>query len=200
MASTTAGRSRTYLLAAALLCALTVPGCGGPGDPADAPEGSAGPARPTAAAAAEGRFDATAIGWMQLMIALDDQARHLLALAPDRSADPGLGRWAAGLAEGKGRELRTLRALLAETGVPDDNPHEGHDMPGMVDARELAALRAAEGPRFDRLLCSALREHLLQTRKLAASMGAADADRAVRDAALAAGDSAAEALRRMPAA
>ncbi|MET9736338.1 hypothetical protein ABZZ79_38680 [Streptomyces sp. NPDC006458] len=45
-----------------------------------------------------------------------------------------------------------------------------------------------------------MREHLLQTRKSATSMRAAKVDPAVRDVALATGDSAADALRRMPSA
>ncbi|WP_106435735.1 DUF305 domain-containing protein [Streptomyces davaonensis] len=137
------------------------------------------------------------IGWLQLMIALDDQARHILQLTPERSDDTGLKAWAADVAEHHRTELATLRALLTEGGVPDDNPHEGHDMPGMVNAQELRALEAAQGPDFDRLLRSALLEHLAQTRTLAASIRKADAGPEVKEAALATGTSAADAQRHL---
>ncbi|MFJ5775286.1 DUF305 domain-containing protein [Streptomyces sp. NPDC093094] len=209
MADTVADRTRTLVLVTALLCALTVSGCAGspqPGDPA--PGATAGASRAVArgtsgagdgTATARGGPDATEIGWIQLMIALDGQARHILRLAPGRAADRNLTVWAAGVAEHHRRELVTLRALLADAGVPDDNPHEGHDMPGMADAAELRALTGARGTRFDRLLRSALREHLVQARKLATAVRSARTGPAVRDLARTTAGFAADALRRMPA-
>ncbi|MEV5431982.1 DUF305 domain-containing protein [Streptomyces sp. NPDC052701] len=211
MADTAACRPKKALLAAALLCALAVPGCAGPPRPADpaartaatsgahTPAHGAGESR-RSTTASNGRLNATDIGWIQLMIAMDDQARHILRLAPGRTGDTGIEGWAAATAEGHRRELATLRSLLADAGVPDDNPHEGHDMPGMAGTRELRALETARGPRFDRLLRSALREHLTQKRKLATAVRKADADPRVKRAALAVGTSAAGAQRRMPAA
>jgi hypothetical protein len=211
MADVSAGEPRKALLTAALLCALTVSGCAGaprPADPAARTAAAAGPHVPAhgaggsrnGATASNGRLNATDIGWIQLTAALDDQARRILRLAPGRTGDTGLGHWAAGLAEDHRLELAVLRSLLADAGVPDDNPHEGHDMPGMVSPRELRALETARGPRFDRLLRSALHEHLAQKRKLATAVRKADAGPQVKKAALAVGASAADAQRRMPAA
>ncbi|WP_369198266.1 DUF305 domain-containing protein [Streptomyces djakartensis] len=173
-------------LVATVLCAVAVSGC----------DGSPPPQRPEPRASA--RPDATEVGWIQLAIAMDQQARHLLLLAPERSGDRDVERWASEVAAGRGTELTRLRALLARRGVPDGNPHEGHDMPGMVDARELRALRTARGRSFDRLLRSALREHLEQARRLAAAVQRADVGADVRKTAFDVGASATDALRRMP--
>lgn len=199
-----AGPGRAFVVPA-VLCALVlapaVAGCAGPPGAADAAQASSAPGTRTPGTGRTeeyGGLNATDIGWIHLMIALDDQAVHILGLAPRRSADPALVTWAAGLAEDHRAALAALRGLLAEAGLPDDNPHEGHDLPGMVNSRELRALDGARGARFDRLLRSALREHLDQAVSLAASMGTADADPGVRAAARAAGRSAADARRAMP--
>ncbi|WAZ26278.1 DUF305 domain-containing protein [Streptomyces cinnabarinus] len=186
-----AGGPKKVLLAA-LLCALAVSGCAGSPQPSRPDSGS----RASTSAPPSG-LTAADIGWLQLMIAMDDQARHILQLAPERSGSTDLKVWAADVAEHHRSELATLRALLTEGGVPDDNPHEGHDMPGMVNAQELRALETAQGPRFDRLLRSALLEHLAQARKLAASVRTADTSKEVKKAALATGTSAADARRRL---
>ncbi|WP_225813482.1 DUF305 domain-containing protein [Streptomyces spinosus] len=211
MADAAAGAPRATLLAAALLCALTVPGCTGSPQPPVPPASATTTAAPHAsahgagqnqggAATADGGLNATDIGWIQLMIAMDDQAHHILRLARGRTADKGLLDWADDTAEGHRAELGTQRALLAKAGIPDDNPHAGHEMPGMVSARELRALETARGSRFDRLLRSALGEHLKQKRMLATSVRKADADPEVKRVALSVGTSASDAQRRMPAA
>ncbi|MGW6793899.1 DUF305 domain-containing protein [Streptomyces chartreusis] len=191
-------------LVAALLCALTVSGCAGATQPSGptaartAATGSSGTgSSPEAISASRGSLTATDIGWIQLMIAMDDQARHILQLAPERSDSTDLKGWAADTTEHHRAELATLRALLAEAAIPDDNPHEGHDMPGMVNTRELQALTTARGPHFDRLLRSAMLEHFTQARKLAASVRKAEASAEVKLVALATGRSAADSQRRL---
>ncbi|POX63508.1 DUF305 domain-containing protein [Streptomyces sp. Ru62] len=211
MADAAAGAPKATLLAAALLCALTVPGCAGSPQPSAPPASATTTAAPHASAhgggenqsgtaTANGGLNATDIGWIQLMIAMDDQAHHILRLTRGRTADKGLLDWAADVAEGHRTELVALRALLADVGIPDDNPHAGHEMPGMVSTRELRALEAARGSQFDRLLRSALREHFRQKRMLAASVRKADADPEVKRVALRVGTSASGAQRRMPSA
>ncbi|WP_346181925.1 DUF305 domain-containing protein [Streptomyces osmaniensis] len=191
-------------LLAALLCALTVTGCAGatqPSGPAAAPTASIGShgteSSPEPASVLPGGLTATDIGWIQLMIAMDDQARHILLLAPERSDSTDLKSWAADTVEHHRAELATLQGLLAQAAIPDDNPHEGHDMPGMVNAQELQAMEAARGPHFDRLLRSAMLEHFTQTRKMAASVRKAEASGEVKKLALATGSSAADSQRRL---
>lgn len=194
---------------AVVLCALAVSGCTAPERPSgpaaasgivsEPPHSSrhAGPHRGDGAASTGG-LNATDVGWIQLTIAMDGQARHILDLAAERSGNGHLKAWAVRTAERHRERLATLRALLAEEGLPDDNPHEGHDMPGMVNARELQALQTVRGPRFDRLLRSAMVEHLDQSRKLAREVQKTDADAEVKKVALATDSAAAEARRTLP--
>ncbi|MFF0598005.1 DUF305 domain-containing protein [Streptomyces antibioticus] len=195
MADTAAGEPGKRPPAAVLLCALTVltaAACAAPAPAAD-------PTASTAAVAtASGRLNATDIGWIQLMIAMDDQARRILALAPDRSGDPRLVTWATGLAENHRHALAALRGLLADAGVTDDDPHAGHDMPGMVNPTELRALEHADGPDFDRLLRAALDEHLTQAAKLAGAVQKADADPEVKKLAREVATSTADSRRGLP--
>ncbi|MEU2824622.1 DUF305 domain-containing protein [Streptomyces bacillaris] len=84
----------------------------------------------------------------------------LLALAADRATTPPLRAFATRLRSGQEAELGCLRPLLARMGLPDSDVHAGHDMPGMVTERDLAAARAAGGAAFDRLFLTRLRDHL----------------------------------------
>ncbi|MFD4573552.1 DUF305 domain-containing protein [Streptomyces sp. NPDC058417] len=199
----TAYTARSALVVAATLCALAVSGCSAsPQDtgraaapPASAPAGSAG----GAGAAVQGGLDTTAIGWLQLMIAMDDQARHLLELAPAQGADARLGTWATGLAARHRTDLTALRGMLADAGVRDDNPHKGHDMPGMVSTTELQDLEKARGKAFDTLLRAAMREHLVQAQNMATAVAGTGTGPKVKQLAAKVGESAAEAQRTLPA-
>ncbi|MQY10811.1 hypothetical protein SRB5_09240 [Streptomyces sp. RB5] len=189
------------LFATVWLCALVVLGSActsGRPDPASGTKPA--PYSRTPAARPDGRLNATDIGWTQLMIALDSQAVGILRLAPSRSGNPELRNWAAELADSRSSQLSTLRRLLADAGVHGDNPHEGHDMPGMVNAQELRALTTAHGSRFDQLLREALEEHLSQSGKLAASVREADADPGVKRIARTVEQTSATARRHMPSA
>jgi uncharacterized protein (DUF305 family) len=162
------GRAGGAHLVATLVCALlTVSGCAGAQQSAGTPAPATSAAPVSSAGASTGTFNSTDVAWIQLLIAMDDQAGTILQLAPQRGADPGLKRWAAGVARDNRTHLSALRGLLADAGVPDSNPHEGHDMPGMVNAEELQTLKTASGAEFDALLRAALREHLTQAENMA---------------------------------
>ncbi|MBQ0826452.1 DUF305 domain-containing protein [Streptomyces tagetis] len=210
-----AGAVRRALTTTALLCALAVPGCSAPAT-TDTPSAPASAGASGAATGPKtgtdtgdtgtgntgtglaGGLSGTDIGWLQLTIAMDDQARDILERAPDRAGDPALADWAARLAAHHRTELTALRALSAEAGLPDGNPHEGHEMPGMASAAALRELETARGPAFDRLLRTTLHAHLRQTVKLADALLAADADPRTRELARDARESAADAERTMP--
>ncbi|MFE6487193.1 DUF305 domain-containing protein [Streptomyces sp. NPDC057757] len=201
-------RGRRAHLVVTLVCTLgcmlsLLSGCAG------SQQGAGTPARasvtgnaPTdlsgAAVGATGTFNSTDIAWLQLLIAMDDQTRHILELAPRHVGEPALKRWAADVARDNLGQLKALRKLLATAGIPDTNPHEGHDMPGMVDAGELEALADATGPEFDRLLRSALREHLTQAEHLSNGVRDSGSDTRVRKLAAAVKNSAADQRRSMP--
>ncbi|NEC69959.1 DUF305 domain-containing protein [Streptomyces sp. SID9727] len=145
--------------AALTLLLLLLAGCG---SPAAEPEGAPPPA--TGAPA-----DPTDAAWAQLMTPMNESAVALLSLASDRSGDTGVRRWAAGLRTSQNGELARLRPLLARMGLPDTNVHEGHRMPGMVTADDLARARTLRGAAFDRFLVDRIGGHLRQTAQVSRS-------------------------------
>ncbi|MFE9188092.1 DUF305 domain-containing protein [Micromonospora sp. NPDC007208] len=155
------------LLAAVLLVA----GCGaGPRDAASTatPPVTAPPAT-TAPAVTGTTFNPTDIAWLQLTVAMTERLLPVLDLVPARTTDPAWRRTAAQVATTRRAELDRAHRLLAEAAAPTTNPHEGHDMPGMVTAQEMTALRAASGQPFHRLLAGHLRAHLAQSVRVATS-------------------------------
>ncbi|MBP8533440.1 DUF305 domain-containing protein [Streptomyces sp. MK37H] len=169
----------------AVLVVLLAAGCGeGSGKPSgEAPSTSAARHPATGAPsgqATSGTFNSSDIGWIQLMIAMDDQVVLLLDLVPGRSSDAAVEKWAKPVATACRGELVRLRKLLARAGVPDTNPHEGHDMPGMVTEDELRTIERAKGTAFDALFLAAMREHLDQAAKIAHSERSAGADPATK--------------------
>ncbi|ASQ92956.1 DUF305 domain-containing protein [Streptomyces sp. 11-1-2] len=130
--------------------------------------------------ATSGTFNSTDIGWIQLMIAMDDQTTVLLGLVPGHSSDTGVEKWAKPVAIAYRDELVQLRKLLARAGVPDTNPHQGHDMPGMVTEDELRTIKGTKGAAFDTLFLAAMRDHLDQAAKIAHSQRSAGADPAAK--------------------
>ncbi|MFD4030617.1 DUF305 domain-containing protein [Streptomyces sp. NPDC058637] len=137
---------------------------------------SAGPSsdaapRPTAVPAPSA--DPTDSAWIQLMIPMDEQAVALLDLAERKATGPRLRSWADRLRTAQQTELTALRGLRDRMGLPDTDVHEGHDMPGMVTARDLERARAAGGAPFDRLLVEEIRDHLRQSAQVSRSQAAA---------------------------
>ncbi|NGO87834.1 DUF305 domain-containing protein [Streptomyces sp. 196(2019)] len=152
----------SLLVLSALLGLTATAGC----SPAPAPV----PAPPPAASA-----PATTVGtptdaaWVQLMTPMNEKAVALLALAAERATTPPLRAFAARLRSTQEAELGRLRPLLARMGLPGTDVHAGHDMPGMVTEKDLAAARAAEGAAFDRLFLSQLRDHLRHSAQVSRS-------------------------------
>ncbi|WP_405922712.1 DUF305 domain-containing protein [Streptomyces sp. NBC_00035] len=198
------GRGGRAQLVTTLLCALLiVSGCADPqpraGTSAEPSLTNSSPTHPAGTAVGgTGTFSTTDIAWIQLLIAMDDQTEDVLELAPRGGGEPALQRWAAGVARDNRTHLTALRELLATTGVPDDNPHEGHDMPGMVNAEELQALSNATGPQFDQLLRSALREHFTHAEQLSDELRKNGADPRVKKLAATVKNSAAAHRQSMP--
>ncbi|MEU8301790.1 DUF305 domain-containing protein [Micromonospora sp. NPDC048909] len=159
----------TTLLVAALLlagCAAGSPDPAGTATPsAAAPPATAPPAVPTASPT--GPFSPTDVAWLQLTVAMTERVLPVLDLVPNGTTDPDWRRLAAQVEAGHRADLTRSRRLLAESGAPATNPHEGHDMPGMVTAEELAALRSATGAPFERLVARHLRAHLAQSVRMA---------------------------------
>ncbi|MCG0283525.1 DUF305 domain-containing protein [Streptomyces sp. PSAA01] len=182
---TAATVTRRAVSVAALLAAATLlsAGCGDgkpPREGRSTPSARHPATRSPNGQATSGTFNSTDIGWIQLMIAMDDQATLLLGLVPGHSSDGGVEKWAKPVATAYRGELVQLRELLARTGVPDTNPHRGHNMPGMVTEDELRTIKGTKGAAFDTLFLAAMREHLDQAAKIAHAQRSAGADPAAK--------------------
>ncbi|WP_406070436.1 DUF305 domain-containing protein [Micromonospora sp. NBC_01638] len=163
---------RQSTVSALLVGVLLVAGCAaGPRDavastaapPAIAPPAMTAPA-PTGTT---GAFSPTDIAWLQLTVAMIERLLLVLDLVPTRTADPAWRRVAAQVATTQRANLDRAHRLLADSGAPTTNPHEGHDMPGMVTAEQLTAMRSATGLPFHALLAAHLRAHLAQSVRVA---------------------------------
>ncbi|MER5649754.1 DUF305 domain-containing protein [Streptosporangium sp. NPDC002524] len=144
---------------------------------ANHPPSRSGPAAlPTPTGSASGSFNGTDIAWLQLMIPMTEQAVRLLELAPGKTSDPKLRRFAEEHVDDRRTTLRELRELLRRSGVPESNEHEGHDIPGMVIPDDFAALKRADGAAFDRLFTKDAREYLTQSVLVAKSEQKAGSD------------------------
>ncbi|WP_326700912.1 DUF305 domain-containing protein [Streptomyces sp. NBC_01754] len=150
------------LLGLVLLTGTTACSTGPAPDP-----GATAPPRPTTAPAPSA--DPTDTGWLQLMIPMDEGAVALLDLAARKASDPVLRSFSARLRTAQEAELAALRGLRGRMGLPDTDVHEGHEMPGMVTARDLERARAAEGAAFDRLLVTEIGDHLRQSARVSRS-------------------------------
>ncbi|MFI7605938.1 DUF305 domain-containing protein [Micromonospora sp. NPDC049366] len=160
----------SLLLVAALLVAGCATGAGPPtpaATNADGATAAGAPAATPSGGTTSPAFSPTDVAWLQLTVAMAERLLPVLALAAERTTDPAWRRLAAEVADAHRADLARARGLLAESGAPASNPHEGHDMPGMVTAEQLTALRAATGGRFERLVAEYLRAHLTQAVRIA---------------------------------
>ena len=137
------------------------------------------------------------VEFMQGMIAHHGQALAMAALAPTNGAREDVSILAARIDVAQRDEIAMMQRWLRQRGetVPDPtSPHAmaghgmpGHDMsamsgsaslmPGMLSAEQMAQLRAAKGPEFDRLFLTFMIQHhegaVAMVRKLYGSQGAA---------------------------
>ncbi|MFF5899021.1 DUF305 domain-containing protein [Streptomyces argenteolus] len=167
-------------LPTALLLLTLLTGCAGE-EGREAPSGPGSVQAGTTPAPLSPSADPTDTAWVQLMIPMDTGAVALLDLAAHRALGPRLRSWAAGLRAAQTSELAALRGLRDRMGLPGTDVHEGHDMPGMVTAHDLAGARAAEGTAFDRLLVTLIHEHLEHSMRVSRSEIAAGGGAAARE-------------------
>ncbi|MCS7481383.1 DUF305 domain-containing protein [Umezawaea endophytica] len=167
--------------AAPLLTLLLLTACAAPQE-THAAHVHPSPPPSSSAAAVPGGFSETDAAYVQLAIPQDETLLPVLALAKSREGvDPALAGLAAEVQTGHQQELERLRKALADAGRTYLNMHEGHDMPGMVTADELAALTNATGQAFDDLLRTLLRAHFEESTTVAKSELAAGSSPEVLD-------------------
>ncbi|MDW5330792.1 DUF305 domain-containing protein [Plantactinospora sp. KLBMP9567] len=171
--------------AAMLVAVLLAGGCAGsaaaPPRASGTPTGAAPvtasrPPGPAGTPSPSGPFNGTDIAWLQLAVAMHERVLPLLDLVPERTTDPAVRRLATRIRETHRADLERCRRLLDRSGAPKTNPHEGHDMPGMVTAAQLTALGSASEAEFRRLFGQYLRAHLAQSVRVAGAEQRSGAD------------------------
>ena len=138
------------LLIAALLVAT---GCGAP-------------AGDTSPAGAPSDLSATDLAFVDLVIPQNESALAAIDLTANRPGS-ALRPVAAQVGARYRAEHAQVRELLARTGRQESDLHDGHDMPGMITAAELAAIGYAEGAAFDQQLKALLRNQFDEARTVA---------------------------------
>lgn len=159
------GSTARQLLACVLVAAAGgVAACAGGASP---PPAVPAPAVPAPSSGPAVRFGGTDLAWIQITVAMDEQIAPLLALPATHSRNNAVKRLNARVDTFSEAELRTLRKLSAEAGLPAANPHEGMPMTGMVQADDVKDAAATSGPAFDTLYLTLLQAHLEQGLSLA---------------------------------
>jgi uncharacterized protein (DUF305 family) len=125
----------------------------------------AAPASVAAPPAASVPLNGTDGAFIQLLLPMDEGALALIDHLDARpsATDPALRAVLGDIRTAHRTELVELRRLLAAGDVPEQNIHEGHQMPGMVTADRLATLRAAPDVEVPSRAVGLLRAHLEQT-------------------------------------
>ncbi len=118
-------------------------------------------AAPTAPVVLNGTDDA----FIQLLLPMDDGALALIDHLDTRpsTTDPALRAVLGEIRTTHRAEVVELRGLLAAGNVPENNIHEGHQMPGMVTDERLADLRATPDAEVPSRAVGLLRAHLEQS-------------------------------------
>lgn len=120
------------------------------------------------------------VQFMQHMIVHHAQALEMTSLVRERTTNEQIRLLARRIERSQEDEMARMRSWLRARGaaVPDEHAHHsGHEgMPGMASAEELARLRAATGPAFDRLFLELMIRHhegaLVMVEQLFATPGA----------------------------
>lgn len=99
------------------------------------------------------------IMFLQMMIPHHQQAIDISNLAMKSSQDAELIELAKIIARDQAAEIKQMKAWLTDAGASEDMGHAMHDMGGMLNDDELAALSAATGKEFDILWLKGMTEH-----------------------------------------
>ncbi|WP_405057484.1 DUF305 domain-containing protein [Kribbella sp. NBC_01505] len=144
-------------------------------------------------------FNADDLAWIELMIVMDDQLLRVVGIAEKQAADPAVRAFATTVAGGHRTEVEQFKATRTRSGLPVRNPHEGHDMAGMMTEPEIVALGKASGPAFDQLFATNLKEHLTETIVLAKNITKSGKDPATKKLAVSIQTSRAAQLKQLAA-
>ena len=150
----------------------------GPQRGAPAQNGPLTPAQQVAADGGQPAYTRADVAFMQGMIAHHGQALAMAALAPTNGARADVQVLAARIDVAQRDEIAYMQRWLRQRGETVPDPMAGHSMaghdmaghdmsamgggglmPGMLTAEQMAELRAARGPEFDRLFLTYMIQH-----------------------------------------
>ncbi|MER7453883.1 DUF305 domain-containing protein [Nocardia beijingensis] len=149
-------------LALAAVAAMSLAGCG------DADTGHTtehGPSTTASAATttpAHAEHNDADVMFLQMMYPHHAQAVEMARLVPSHTDNQQLRALATQIEQAQAPEMQQITTLLQSFGQPAPTAtegHGGHGMPGMMSAEQMAALRAASGPDFDRQWLTMMIEH-----------------------------------------
>jgi uncharacterized protein (DUF305 family) len=103
-------------------------------------------------------MDADAM-FLQMMIPHHEQAVEMSKLAATNGASPEVLALADTIAGAQGPEIEQMKLWLSDSGRPMMIDDHGMGMAGMVGDADMAELRAAQGPEFDRLYLTLMIAH-----------------------------------------
>ncbi|GII91039.1 DUF305 domain-containing protein [Sinosporangium siamense] len=105
--------------------------------------------------------NAADIRYAQDMIMHHRQALDMSVLAPSRAVSEKLKGLASRIKDAQGPEIKGMAAWLQSQGqkAPGHDHALQKDMPGMVTAEQMDALKAAQGKEFDRLFLELMISH-----------------------------------------
>ncbi|UAK34763.1 DUF305 domain-containing protein [Nocardia asteroides] len=154
-------RTRT-ILALTAAAAVSLTGCGD----ADTGHTTEHDTSTTTSAAtsvpASAEYNDADVMFLQMMYPHHAQAVEMAALVPSHTDNQQLRALAAKVEQAQAPEMRQITDLLESFGKQApaaSEGHGGHGMPGMMSAEQMAALRAASGPDFDRQWLTMMIEH-----------------------------------------
>ncbi len=109
------------------------------------------------------------VEFMQGMIMHHAQAVEMTALIEARTENKELRLLGARISQSQSDEMNFMKRWLENKGEPIememddmegmDHGSHGHLMPGMLSGKQMAALRRARGPEFDRLFLEGMIQH-----------------------------------------
>lgn len=154
-----------------LVVALAVAGCtAGPEPRAEDSPGVIVPGQPgepaktlapseAQRAAPKDRPNAADFTYVRMMIKHHQQALEMTSLVPAQGSDRTLKSFASRIADTQGPDIKSMEAWLTKNGGGGQT-HPDHDrMQGMVTPEQLASLKAASGPPFDKLFLQLMTRH-----------------------------------------
>ncbi|MGK8522198.1 DUF305 domain-containing protein [Nocardia asteroides] len=154
-------RTRT-ILGLAAVTALSLAGCGDADTGHTTEHGTSTTTSAATNAPARADYNDADVMFLDMMYPHHAQAVEMAKLVPSHTDNQQLRALAAKVEQAQAPEMQQITTLLQSFGKQAPSATEGHGdhgMPGMMSAEQMAALRSASGPDFDRQWLTMMIEH-----------------------------------------